>query len=154
MRLSGVTLSGGVLSRAAQDALARLGFLRAASYPTAYALFVVFSSLDVLFTWAILYRHGRELNAIADWVIRVSQLPGLCAFKFSMVVLVVLICEMVGRRQPETGARLARWAVILSAFPVLVGAVHLAQLGFEPPSVDVMGALDMLREAEASSVAH
>jgi hypothetical protein len=101
---------------------------RAALYPELYTWYVFVSALDILFTWRILCAGGTEVNAVADWIIRRHDVPGLALFKFLTVILVVLICEVVGRRRYETGAKLARWAVVLSAFPVVVGAAHLFRI--------------------------
>ncbi len=101
---------------------------RAARYPELYTWYVFVSALDVLFTWLILKNGGHEVNMLADWIIDQHDLPGLTVFKFSTVVLVVLICEVIGRHRQELGAKLARWAVAISAFPVVVGAVHLVRI--------------------------
>ncbi len=104
-------------------------FLRRATlYPAHYACFIALSSLDLLFTWLILCAGGEEENAVANWIIENYNLPGLVLYKFFLVVAVVIICETVGRRRFPTGLRLVRWAVILTAFPVLVGAVHVLRV--------------------------
>ncbi len=97
-------------------------------YPALYSWYVFAASLDVLFTGLILHEGGTEVNAVADWVIARWNLPGLAVFKFITVALVVVICEWIGRRRPATGLRLARWAVAVTAFPVLVGAYHLLRI--------------------------
>lgn len=112
---------------------AKPSFLRRpALYPQLYTWYVFVSSLDILFTWLIIKGGGgREVNVLADWIIDTHSLPGLTLFKFCTVVLVVLICEAVGRRRFESGAKLARWAVAISAFPVVVGAIHLVRIALE-----------------------
>jgi hypothetical protein len=97
-------------------------------YPALYICFVLLSALDLLFTWRILAANGREENALANWIINRHGLPGLVTYKFGLVVGVVFICEIVGRRRAQTGAKLARWAVVMTAFPVVVGAVHLLRI--------------------------
>ena len=97
-------------------------------YPDLYTWYVFASALDVLFTWRILQAGGTEVNVVADWIIARHDVPGLALFKFISVVLVVLICELIGRRRFDTGAKLARWAVALSAFPVVIGAAHLLRI--------------------------
>ena len=88
-------------------------------------LYILLASLDVIFTWTILHAGGQELNVIADWVIRRYDRVGVVVFKFLTLVLVVIICETVGRRDRALGQKLAYWAVALTAFPVVVGMVHL-----------------------------
>ena len=107
----------------------RRSFLRRpALYPVLYTWYVFVSALDVLFTWRILRADGIEVNVLASWVIDQHDKWGLVVFKFLTVVVVILICEVIGRRQYETGAKLARWAVVLSAFPVVVGAAQLLRI--------------------------
>jgi len=70
--------------------------------------------------------RGVEHNTLADWIIQRWAVPGMVAFKFALVILVVCICEVVGRRKRETGRRLAEWAVAISAIPVVVALVQMA----------------------------
>lgn len=112
--------------------LDRRPFLRRpALYPVLYTWYVFVSALDILFTWRILRANGVEVNVLANWVIDQHDIRGLVVFKFLTVVVVILICEVVGRRRHETGAKLARWAVVLSAFPVVVGAAQLLQIAMD-----------------------
>lgn len=97
-------------------------------YPSLYALYVLVSAADLVFTWLILNEGGREVNFIADWVLAQWNIRGLVAFKFLTVVVVLLICEGVGRRRQDLGAQLARWAVVISAFPVVVGGIHVVRI--------------------------
>jgi hypothetical protein len=94
-------------------------------YPVGYTWYVFFCALDIMFTWAILAAGGSELNSVADWIIAHYRLRGLVLFKFLLVVLVIVICELAGRRRYELGAKLARWAVVLGGFPAAVGALQL-----------------------------
>lgn len=117
------------MSRGAGVAVERaMPFLSVALYPNNYVWYIFLSSLDLMFTWLILHAGGREVNALAAWIIEAYNVRGLVAFKFLAVVFVVLICEIVGRRRWVTGLMVARWAVALSAFPVLVGGMHLLRL--------------------------
>jgi hypothetical protein len=100
---------------------------RAVRYPNCYAWFVLLASLDLMLTWAVLHLGGLEMNHVADAVIRRWDLPGLVAFKFAIVALVIGICEVVGHRHDATGRRLAEWAVALTSVPVILAVF---QLGF------------------------
>ncbi len=104
---------------------------RPALYPTLYILYVFVSALDILCTWRILRADGIEVNVLANWVIDQHDIRGLAVFKFLTVVVVILICEVIGRRRYETGAKLARWAVVLSAFPVVIGAAQLLRIAID-----------------------
>ena len=94
-------------------------------YQTAYKWFVLISAVDVILTWFILLLGGNEVNVLADAVIAHAGLKGIVVYKFCLVVFVVLICEVVGRRRFGMGRKLARLAVMVTALPV---ALSVAQL--------------------------
>ena len=98
-------------------------------YQRAYKWFVYVSALDVVFTWLILLSGGREVNLVADAVIAHTGLMGVLIYKFCLVVLVVLLCEVIGRRRPRTGRRLARWSVAITALPVILSVAQLFARG-------------------------
>lgn len=87
-------------------------------FQNAYVWFVFFSALDIMLTWAILRRSGREVNPLADAVIQAWGLNGAIIFKFSLTVLVVIVCEVVARKQYGTARKLSMAAVVISAMPV------------------------------------
>ena len=99
----------------------RLSWLsrRPVRYPDRYVWFVFFSAIDVMLTWAILAHGGEEANPIAEFVITRWGLPGAIAFKFSLMIFVIIICETVGSRNDRSGGRLAVLAVIISVLPVV-----------------------------------
>ncbi len=94
-------------------------------YPKAYKWFVLFSAADVVLTWLILQLGGTEVNVIADTVIATGGLRAILIYKFSLAVTVVLICEVIGRRRPRTGRRLASVAVAVAALPVVISIAQL-----------------------------
>ena len=88
-------------------------------YPNPYSWFLFFSSLDIMLTWAILTRGGTEVNPIAKAVIHAWGLPGAIVFKFTLMMFVIGVCEVVGRSH-DARARFLIWlAVIVSAVPVV-----------------------------------
>ncbi len=95
-------------------------------YPRGYSWLIVLAVLDVCCTYVILRLGGIELNGIANWFLRMFDLYGLIALKFSCVALVLLICEVVGRLRAASGTRLVAAAIVISAFPVAVGGGQLA----------------------------
>jgi len=101
---------------------------RGVLYPQPYLWYVFLSAMDVVFTTLILAAGGRELNAVAEWVLHRYGVRGMIVLKFIMLTVVVLVCEFVGRHNHATGLKLSRWAVAASAFPVLVGASCLFEL--------------------------
>lgn len=96
-----------------------------ATYPQQYLWFVFFASLDIMITWIVLHSGGLELNQLADRIIQRFGAAGAAGFKFSIVFLVILTCEMVGRRRHSTGLKLAEWSVAISVIPVAVGIIQL-----------------------------
>lgn len=94
-------------------------------YPSSYKWFVLISAVDVVLTWFILLIGGTELNVVADAVIALFGLHGILTYKFCLVILVVLICEVVGRRRPRVGRQLARAAIGITALPVILAIAQL-----------------------------
>lgn len=88
-------------------------------YPTAYVWLVFVSSLDVILTFVILAFGGHEVNPIAALVIETWGVPGAIGFKFALTLIVIMCCEVVGRRKDHVGRNLAILAVGISAFPVV-----------------------------------
>lgn len=94
-------------------------------YENHYVWFVFLSTLDLLYTWIILINGGEELNQVADLVITNHGIWGLLAFKFSLVTLVVIMIEIIGRNRPKIGVRVAWAAICITIFPVTVGLSQL-----------------------------
>lgn len=100
--------------------------MRAATYPAEYVWYIFASSLDIMMTYAIVYRlGGREVNAIAAHLVVKFAHWGLIGLKFSTVILVIAVCEIVGRKNERAGRMLAIVAVVLSALPVGYGILQL-----------------------------
>ncbi len=95
-----------------------------ALYPERYVWFVLLSSLDVFFTWIVLSHGGHEANPIAATVMGLHP-KALVYFKFVIVVIVILICEVVGRRSARTGEWLITAACIVTCIPVLVALLQM-----------------------------
>src|SRR5262245_4089370 len=77
-------------------------------YPDAYSWYVLASALDVMVTVTVLVHLGaREVNTIARWTIDHSGTWGLIALKFLSVIVVIVICEHIGRRRATIGRSLA-----------------------------------------------
>ena len=99
-------------------------------YQEGYVWFLLFSSVDIILTWHILRKGGLEVNPLARVVIEHWDLAGAIAFKFSLVLFVVVACEIVGRHEDRLGKRLTVVAIAASAFPVLWRLCLLAMHGF------------------------
>lgn len=97
-----------------------LGFARSPEmhFQNQYVWLVFVSSLDVMLTWKILDRGGTEVNPIAGLVIDAWGMHGAIAFKFAVMLGVVVMCEVLARLRVSAGRFLANAAVAISAFPV------------------------------------
>lgn len=94
--------------------------------PNHYAWYILASSLDVIVTHAIIYHlGGAEANKIADHLLQRFGLWGLVGLKYATVIVVIAVCEWVGRKHPGTARRLAVAAIIISALPVGAGLVQV-----------------------------
>ena len=88
-------------------------------YQNAYVWLVLVSFLDIILTWLVLnVWAGHEVNPIAQAVIEQWGFTWTAIFKFATVVFVVIICEVIGRRNDRTGRTLAITAVVINALPV------------------------------------
>jgi hypothetical protein len=87
-------------------------------YQNQYVWFLFFASLDIMLTWAILKREGSEVNPVARLVIDMWDLPGAIAFKFCSILVVITVCEVIGRMQDRTARWLANVSVFVSSLPV------------------------------------
>jgi F0F1-type ATP synthase membrane subunit a len=54
-----------------------------------------------------------------------AGLRGLVVFKFALVIVVIVCCEIIGRKQARTGRWLARFAVGITALPMVLAFIQL-----------------------------
>ncbi len=95
-------------------------------YPNMYAWYILISSLDVMCTWVLLWHFGgQEVNSVARYVLEEWDLIGIVVYKFTLVVVVILICEVVGRQRYDLGRRVSRLGVIVTCFPVIAALVQM-----------------------------
>lgn len=97
-------------------------------YQNAYVWIVFFSFMDVLLTWVILL-FGKntvlEINPVAWFVIEGwgglggLGMAGASGLKFTLVVLAIVICEIVGRSSDRKGRWLAWVLAVIAAVPVV-----------------------------------
>ena len=107
-------------------------------YQDGYVWFLLFASLDIILTWYILRKGGTEVNPIAQMVIDRWDFVGAIALKFSLVLFVVVACEIVGRHEDKLGKRLIAVAIVISSLPVFWSLTLLVLHGFlihTPPQI-------------------
>ena len=91
-------------------------------YQQAYLWLLLMSSLDIMLTYLVLFVwEGREVNPLAAAVIGsdYSGWNGAIVYKFSLVVLAIVLCEVVGRESDRLGRRLSIFSVAIATFPVV-----------------------------------
>ncbi len=130
---SACPLCGGSIVMAATDSAAPLSWLRTSPlrYPATYLLFELVAAADIVRTFLIVWTEGTavEVNAIARAVIERLDLPGALAYKFGLVVFIIVMCEVISRRRDEVARRLAEWSVAATTIPVVVSLAQLWQMG-------------------------
>ena len=120
------------------DALAvpsrpRFFSLPAMRYQNAYVWLVFAATMDAILTRLVLkVWMGSEVNPIAAAVINVMGYNWAIVFKLATILLVIVICEVVGRRDDKAGRQLAYLAVFINAVPV---AYTFFLLGTSDPAV-------------------
>lgn len=115
----GSNVGTGVLSRASGSWNFQL------LYTASYVGLMLVSFLDIAFTWVILNRGGSEMNPVADLVIRSTGLAGLISFKFTLLVVLVLLCEFIGRQRPRICLWLPPLLVVIWGLPPLWSIIQL-----------------------------
>jgi hypothetical protein len=124
MSIGGATSDRGMsaVQAAKQPGRLRRGVL----YPDHYAWYILAATLDVIVTHQVLHQfQGSEVNKLADSLIREFGVAGMVGLKFASIVIVVLICEFVGRRNLRLGRRVAVLAICISATPVGIGLLQI-----------------------------
>ena len=96
-----------------------------ALYPNLYVWYVFAGTLDILVTYIIVnHLGGGEANEMARRILAKHGWAGIVALKYATVIIVLLVCEFVGRKNARLGKGLAITAVILSALPVGLGLLR------------------------------
>lgn len=99
-------------------------------YPNLYTWMLLASALDVMLTLLVLYIwDGGEVNPVAAAVIDHLGFQWAIVFKFATVLLVIMMCEYVGRKNDASGRRLAIAALTISAAVVVYTFVLLFRAG-------------------------
>lgn len=111
-----------------------LGFARSPEmhFQNTYVWVIFISSLDIMLTWKILSRGGIEVNPVAAIVIDAWGMHGAIAFKFALMMWVIVACEILARLRRSAGRFLATAAVVISATPVVWSLFLLVLTEFFP----------------------
>lgn len=97
-------------------------------------LFVLASSFDVLMTWYLLFyggTHGRtwfvESNPIPRYFLYSWGFDALVYFKFALVAVVAVICQVIARRKIDVARRVLNFATLLVTGVVVYSIVLMVQ---------------------------
>jgi hypothetical protein len=99
-------------------------------YPRLYPWLLLVAALDVMLTWVILELGGEEVNAVARAAIEWGGLPGMLLLKFCGIVVVIVACEVAGRRKNSSGLRLAGAATAITCIPVVLSVFMIGELAW------------------------
>jgi hypothetical protein len=97
-----------------------------------YVWIIFVSSLDIMLTWKILDAGGIEVNPVAALVIDEWGMHGAIAFKFALMMWVIVICEVLARLRRRAGKFLAVTAIVISASPVVWSLFLLSARAISP----------------------
>ncbi|MFT3788501.1 MAG: DUF5658 family protein [Tepidisphaeraceae bacterium] len=95
-------------------------------YPNTYVWLVFLSALDAMLTYLVLHFGGIEANAMAARVMETWGFAGMVTYKFALISLTIVICEVVGRRDARAGQFLGLVGIGLTCVPVAIALVLLA----------------------------
>ena len=102
-------------------------------YPRVYPWLLIAAVLDVFLTWFILcWLDGVELNPLAARLIDQGGISAATAYKFTLVALLMCICEYVGRHRPPVGRTLLIYAVAANGLVIVFSLLLIA--GADPVS--------------------
>lgn len=89
-------------------------------YPNLYTWLVFVSALDAMLTYLVLHFGGREANQLAASVLEQWGFRGMVVYKFALIALVVVLCEVIGRRDDKWARVLGIFGIGLTCVPLVV----------------------------------
>lgn len=101
-------------------------------FPDHYCWYVLACAIDLVLTNTMLHHFGGiEVNGLAARIIEAGGFGGLIAFKMATAVLVIAICEHIGRVRQATAKRVAEWAIAISAIPSVLSLTQLGVVAYQ-----------------------
>ena len=94
-------------------------------FPDRCLCFATLGLLDFVLTCFILSLGGGEANEIALWVMRHYGLAGAAIYKGGLVAFVIGLINWIAPRDLPAARRLANYALIVGAVPVLFAMMLL-----------------------------
>ena len=93
-------------------------------FQNAYVWLIFLACLDIMCTWIVLWHHGIELNPVAKKFVSYGP-KGLVLYKLPLMVFVIFLCEIVGRKNRRAAQVLIGAAIALTCIPILLAIFML-----------------------------
>ncbi|WP_406700317.1 DUF5658 family protein [Singulisphaera sp. Ch08] len=99
------------------------------------AAILTVSVLDLLMTYVLLRQgfHFYESNPLARWFFLRWNMAGMVAFKFLLIALAIVFCEIVERRRPGLGRRVLGFGTVAASAVVAYSLLLFYQHVFPVP---------------------
>jgi Domain of unknown function (DUF5658) len=96
---------------------------------------IALSLADLLTTYFLLrsYRECYEANPIAQYFFEHWNILGMTLFKFTLVAVVIAVCEIIERRRPCWGKLLMAFACLAAGAVVYQGLSIYSQMSYLAP---------------------
>jgi hypothetical protein len=108
------------------------GLRKQVRYPNLYVWLVLVAALDAMLTYVILYLGGREANPLANSVMSAWGFAGMVVYKFVLIALTIVLCEVIGRRDDTWGKLLGVIGIVLTCVPVGIALILLSKATATP----------------------
>jgi len=93
--------------------------IRQVLFPTEYGLFIAANLLDLFLTMVFIRYGAGEANPFARWVILNAGKTAFAAYKLVLMLFVIGLCELVGRRRKGLARLLIWFGIVVTALVAL-----------------------------------
>jgi len=98
----------------------RFVLCRSLIYEDTYVWLVLFAMLEAALTWGIFTRGGMTLGLVNQTFIQAAGLRAMAVYELTLAVLLVVLCEEIGRRRLVTGRIVANMVASVWGAAVLI----------------------------------
>lgn len=82
-------------------------------------VFILVNVIDIFVTYVILRFGGQEVNPIANFFIRHWNVPGMIAFKMTVVAFVTILVQIIARRNALLASRVLNLGTVVVTLVIL-----------------------------------
>lgn len=97
-------------------------------YTRWYVWILIASAFDIVMTSMVISLGGIEMNPLADAIIARFGMHGAMAYKFALMIFVILMCEIIGRHNLRLGRWVAQFATLGPAVAAVLGYFLLLRM--------------------------